>query len=110
MSFYVEFTAASHDDALRIVVAEEFLPDSVRTCNEPSRPTTSPTETFTIRKTGGGRTSICFGPSAKHAVKTCAFRIFSTKVGSPLHWEECLTQSRRSCPRLHRQLGMENAG
>ena len=35
MSFYVEFTAASHDDALRIVVAEEFLPDSVRTaCRE----------------------------------------------------------------------------
>ena len=31
MSFYVEFTAASHDDALRIVVAEEFLPDGVRT-------------------------------------------------------------------------------
>ena len=31
MSFYVEFTAASHDDALRIVLAEEFLPDSVRT-------------------------------------------------------------------------------
>jgi hypothetical protein len=31
LSFYVEFTAASHDDALRIVVAEEFLPDSVRT-------------------------------------------------------------------------------
>jgi hypothetical protein len=31
LSFYVEFTAASHDDALRIVLAEEFLPDSVRT-------------------------------------------------------------------------------
>jgi hypothetical protein len=31
MSFYVEFTAASHDDALKIVLAEEFLPDSVRT-------------------------------------------------------------------------------
>jgi hypothetical protein len=31
MCFYVEFTAASHDDALRIVVAGEFLPDSVRT-------------------------------------------------------------------------------
>src|SRR5882757_2447772 len=30
VSFYVEFTAASHDDALRIVVAEEFLPDCVR--------------------------------------------------------------------------------
>lgn len=28
--FYVEFTAVSHDDALRIFVAE-FLPDSVRT-------------------------------------------------------------------------------
>jgi hypothetical protein len=26
MSFYVEFTAASHDDALRIVLAEEFCP------------------------------------------------------------------------------------
>ena len=31
MSFYVEFTTASRDDALRIFVAEEFLPDSVRT-------------------------------------------------------------------------------
>ena len=31
MTFYVEFTAASHDDALRIGVAEEYLPDSVRT-------------------------------------------------------------------------------
>jgi hypothetical protein len=31
LSFYVEFTAASHDDALKIVLAEEFLPDSVRT-------------------------------------------------------------------------------
>ena len=31
MSFYVEFTAASHDDALRIVLAEEILPDCVRT-------------------------------------------------------------------------------
>jgi hypothetical protein len=31
MSFNVEFTAASHGDALRIVIAEEFLPDSVRT-------------------------------------------------------------------------------
>jgi hypothetical protein len=31
MSFYVEFTAASRDDALRIIVAEELLPDSVRT-------------------------------------------------------------------------------
>ena len=31
MSFYVEFTAASRDDALRIILTEEFLPDSVRT-------------------------------------------------------------------------------
>jgi hypothetical protein len=31
MSFYVEFTAGSHDDALRIVLAEEILPDCVRT-------------------------------------------------------------------------------
>ena len=31
MSFYVEFTAGFHDDALKIVLAEEFLPDSVRT-------------------------------------------------------------------------------
>jgi hypothetical protein len=31
LSFYVEFTVASHDDALRIVLAKEFLPDGVRT-------------------------------------------------------------------------------
>ena len=31
MNFYVEFIAASHEDALRIIVVEEFLPDSVRT-------------------------------------------------------------------------------
>jgi hypothetical protein len=31
LSFYVEFTAGFHDDALKIVLAEEFLPDSVRT-------------------------------------------------------------------------------
>ena len=31
MSFYVEFTAASRDDALRIILTEELLPDSVRT-------------------------------------------------------------------------------
>jgi hypothetical protein len=30
MSFYVEFTAASHGDALKIILAEELLPDSVR--------------------------------------------------------------------------------
>jgi hypothetical protein len=37
MSFYVEVTAASHDDALRIVVAEEFLPDSAD-AEEPNDP------------------------------------------------------------------------
>jgi hypothetical protein len=35
----------------------------------------SPIGTFTIRKTVG-RAPICFGPSAKHAVKTYGFRVF----------------------------------
>ena len=31
MNFHVEFTAASHADALQIIVVEEFLPASART-------------------------------------------------------------------------------
>src|SRR6266850_8110904 len=45
-----------------------------RSCNASAKPTTSPIETFAIRKADTSATSMCFGHLARLAVKTYMFR------------------------------------
>jgi hypothetical protein len=59
---------------LRLFASANVIEKAEEVMQRSSKPTTSPTWIFVIRKTGRGTTSMCFGRLAKLAVKICAFR------------------------------------